>query len=69
MTALSQTQEERNEPDLYLFKKNINKLNFTRLLPSDYPFRLIKGNGAGFLLFYINCVQIENFMLAKNLLK
>lgn len=65
------SNDDRTELDLFLFNtgaKNL-MLAFTRLLPTDYPLRMLKGNGATCCLVYVSIHQIERYLIHMNSLK
>jgi hypothetical protein len=44
-------------------------LAFTRLLATDFPYRMLRGNGAHCLLVYVSIQQIENFLIQRQAIK
>ena len=70
--------DDSNEPELFLFQSTSKnpRLSFTRLLPTDYPLRVLLGNaekedvklnilqgkGPNFYLVFINMFAIEQYL-------
>jgi len=60
-TGSAIAQRPTDEQDLYLLNLNQSVeglLAFTLLQPSDYPLRLLKGNGKEFRLIYVTMGEI-----------
>lgn len=57
--------DDRTELDFYIFHTQAKcmLLAFTRVLPSDYPLRLLTGNKQPCYLVYVSLAQIETFLV------
>jgi len=54
---------------MYNDKTYDKMLAFTRLLATDFPYRMLRGNGAHCLLVYVSIQQIENFLIQRQAIK
>lgn len=66
LSGRGQTKSQE-DPDLYLFSKSAQKpfLAFTKLLPTDFPLRALKGNGPTYCLLFVTVSQLQEFLAFK----